>query len=314
MNTKRVQRFVAVAVMVMVVSTAFVSLGLVNNQGINLSFSGSIFNILSGKGNNNVKPSSTAPTYVLLVHGYDLSGHGESHVWTSGVNVYNQLVSAGYIVGVVTYYGNFSIAFSNGATYQNSSFSATINTPIENISLVLGNAIESIFNGMNVNLDIVAHSMGGLITEYMLEHFQFSNINLKNVIYIATPFDGSPLAALSNCLLIQSGYQADQMVKGSNFLTSLRNNESSAFTYYSNTNWIVYSGNHDPWWGYMIFSGNNDGVVSDNSATYINYTYSYTFNAVHSSSVATYTTSGISYFQDQNVANTILSNLNGTYN
>lgn len=256
------------------------------------------------------------PQYVLLVPGYSLNGSPNYSDWLSGVNIYNQLVAAGYTVGLVSYYGSFVLNFSNGLSWTNYSFQGTVNTPIEQISFQLYMALQQISDQIgSMNLDIVAYSMGGLVTTYALENYNFNGIYINELITIATPFDGSPLATVAqylglNCL---TGYQTNEMQSNSPFLQNLQNNWWNIEYKYPQLNFVVYAGNYDPWWGYLFFSGDNDGVVSVNSATYMGYNYFYTFPDLHTSSLDSFTWSGISYFQDQNLANTLISNLQGNF-
>ena len=262
---------------------------------------------------------SNSQTVVILVHGFDpgdTSGAPSTGTWHSGVNIYQQLVNAGYLVGSVQYYGEFQIQFSNGYTFYDSSFTGTSNTPISSIGNELGTSLETIFGNSHFNVDMIGYSMGGLVTMYMLEHFDMTNINLKNVIFMASPFDGSPLAGLAQCLGLSgyTGTQVNEMTQGSNFLNNLAGSLGNVNSYYGSTVWTVYAGTYDPWWGYVLFNGANDGVVSEHSATYFGYDHLYTFsNDIHTASLDDFTWSGISYFQDQSVANTIITNFAGNY-
>ncbi len=262
---------------------------------------------------------SDSQTVVILVHGFDpgdTSGAPSTGTWHSGVNIYGQLASAGYLVGSVQYYGEFQIQFSNGYTFTDSSFTGSSNTPIGSIGNEMGNALEAIFSSGYHNVDIVSYSMGGLVTAYMLEHFDLTHINLENLIFIASPFDGSPLAGIAQCLGLSgyTGTQVNEMSSGSNFLNNLAQSAGNIHSYYGSAVWTVYSGTYDPWWGYVLFNGANDGVVSEHSATYFGYDHLYTFSSdIHTASLDDFTWSGISYFQDQSVANTILDNLAGNY-
>ncbi|MGC8505387.1 MAG: esterase/lipase family protein [Thermoplasmata archaeon] len=256
--------------------------------------------------------ASSQNTYVLLVHGYspgDLSGTPSTGTWTGGVNFKQQLIDAGYTVGVVSYYGAFSISFNNGYTYYNNSYFGTANTPIQNIGMQMGIALGKIFSSGTATVDIVAHSMGGLVVLYALEHYHYSQIDLKNVIFIATPFGGSPFANVAQYLGLSStvGQQAYQMVAGSAFLSALDNAAGNAVNNYPDTVWTVFAGNYDPWWGYIFFNGQNDGVVSVRSATYLGYNNLYIFPDLHTGFLDGLTWGGISYFEDQNVANVMLA-------
>lgn len=256
---------------------------------------------------------STAPTFVILIHGYSMSGTEGGDSWHSGVNIYQQILNKGYIVGEVAYYGTFKLALSNGFIFADSGFYGTSDTPIENIAYELSLAIKSIYYHYGkVNLDIVAHSMGGLIATYMLEHYRLP-VNIKYVISIATPFGGSPLASIASYLglSIIVGNQVNEMKSGSSFLKSLQANEYYLHYYYPDATYIVYAGNYDPWWGYIFFSGDNDGVVSVSSSINTYYNFGYIFNDLHTSSLDSFTWSGISYFEDQQVANYIIIDLSG---
>ena len=270
----------------------------------------------------NVSPQSlisNSQTVVILVHGFspgDTSGTPCAGTWHSGVNIYQQLVNAGYLVGSVQYYGVFQIQFSNGYTHTDSSFVGTSNTAISSIGNELGTALQNIFSGTNYNVDMIGYSMGGLVTAYMLENYHMANINLKNVIFMASPFDGSPLAGIAQCLGLSgyTGTEVNEMAQGSGFLNNLANSLGNMYSNYGSTVWTVYAGTYDPWWGYVLFNGANDGVVSEHSATYFGYDYLYTFSSdIHTASLDDFTWSGISYFQDQSVANTILQNFGGVY-
>ncbi len=154
--------------------------------------------------------------------------------------------------------------------------------------------------------------MGGLITAYMLEHYRLP-VNLKYVIYIASPFGGSPFASIASYLglSIIVGNQVNEMKSGSSFLNSLQYYNYYLHYNYPYTKYIVYAGNYDPWWGYLFFSGDNDGVVSVSSSANIYFNYGYVFNDLHTSFLDSFTLSGISYFEDQTVANYIIYNLSG---
>ena len=261
--------------------------------------------------------TSGGQTYVLLIHGYNSGNYNgnNGNCFTTGTDTYQSLVNHGYIAGIVSYYGEFSIKFSNGLTYNDPSFYGTSNTPIQNIGQELGTGMTTLFAGKNVNVDILAYSMGGLVTLYTLEHYNIPGMHLQNVIFMATPFDGSPMASVAHYLGLSfiSGYQANQMMPGSSFLNLLDGSAYNAVSNYPSTTWIVYDGNYNPWWGYVFFSGSNDGVVSDNSATYLGYNYLYTFPDLHTASLDSLTWSGQSYFQDQSVLKTTLNNFEGIY-
>ncbi|MDA8055092.1 MAG: alpha/beta hydrolase [Thermoplasmatales archaeon] len=255
----------------------------------------------------------SSDTYVFLVHGYSFTGSTNAFSgWQSGTDIYQELVNAGYIVGVVSYYGTFTIYFSNGYTFQDPNFVGNHNTPIESIAGEFAYALNTVFKGQNINADIIGHSMGGLVTMYMLENYRLP-INLENVISIESPFDGSPFAQLASYLGFITGYQASEMQTGSSFLTNLQNNQYNISLNYPSAVLVLYAGNYDPWWGYLFFSGGNDGVVSDASASDIIYNYYYVFPVLHVSSLDWLTYSGVAYNEYPAVSQTIMNNLAGIY-
>ncbi|MGC8995251.1 MAG: esterase/lipase family protein [Thermoplasmata archaeon] len=269
--------------------------------------------------------NQNSQTVVLLVNGYTVGGNGD---WVYGINIYQQLADAGYLVGIVSYYGPFVINFSNGYQYIIPNFGGTNNTPIENISYQLAMAIVNLtYLWGNFNLDIIGHSMGGLITMYMLENYVLP-VNLLNVITIGTPFKGSNLAVFAHFLgelgvnitfngasgFTNMGYQDIELEPHSAFLNNLNEYQSNVTSNYPDAVIIAYAGNYDPWWGYIAFLfQDNDGLVSVPSALGFYHDYEYVFPDLHSPYWDQYTLWGICYFEDQNVANTILNNLSGNY-
>ncbi|MGC8992136.1 MAG: hypothetical protein ACP5JE_01040, partial [Thermoplasmata archaeon] len=98
------------------------------------------------------------------------------------------------------------------------------------------------------------------------------------------------------------------------FLNNLNEYQSNVTSNYPDAVIIAYAGNYDPWWGYIAFLfQDNDGLVSVPSALGFYHDYEYVFPDLHSPYWDQYTLWGICYFEDQNVANTILNNLSGNY-
>ncbi|MDE1820293.1 MAG: hypothetical protein KGJ23_05880 [Euryarchaeota archaeon] len=266
--------------------------------------------LLSGPPPHHALPS---PTYVILVHGYDPSTTPATVVWTYGVNLYQQLVNAGYIVGVVTYYGTFTLAFSNGTTYSDPSYYGTTAVPIETISMELAKMLTRAFAHTAATVDILGHSMGGLVTEYMLEHTRLTGVTLKNVIWLGSPLDGAPVTYLTPWLNL-SGYQAAEMSQGSAFLTELHAWVPNARANYPSTEWLTYVGYANPYWAMAYFSGHaNDGLVDAPSAESVAYDHAYLFPDLHIPQLDSYTPGKVSYFEDQNFASEVLANFSGHY-
>lgn len=251
-------------------------------------------------------------TYVILVHGFDPAIDPAS-VWTYGVDIDAQLVKAGYTVGIVSYYGEFTLVFSNGLTYRDPSFFGTTNTPIQEIGQELAKAVIHLFGTRGATLDLVGHSMGGLVVKYMLETSVGLRVHVKNVIYLGSPMNGAPLTALSG-YVNTSGYQAVQMEQGNAFLTTLLADQGNITHDYPGAVQLVYSGDADPYWASAFFSGQpNDGLVEVASTLNTAYAYSFLFPNLHIPELDVDTPGYVSYFENPAVPSEMVANFNGHY-
>lgn len=260
--------------------------------------------------------AANSNTWVLLVHGFGPTAVPAYSVWYQGQDIYGTLVHEGYKVAVVSYYGEFMMTLSTGRIYSDPTFFGTTNTPIESVAGELDKALSSVFTqapgAQPITLDIIAHSMGGLVTLYMLEHHTLNQIKLENVIFIASPMGGAPLTALS-VYDNMTGYQAQEMENGSAFLTALSANLPSAKAKYPGVEWLVYAGDADPPWGNAYFLGPNDGLVSDSSDVALGYSHEYVFPDLHIPELDPLDLGHVSYFEDHSVMLEIEMNLLGHY-
>jgi len=279
-------------------------------SGAGTQLSSSISSLMTG-GQRPTPPPGPVPTYVILVHGFDPAVYPATF-WTYGDNMYGQLVKAGYIVGIVSYYGEFTLTLSNGVKFTDSSFYGTMDTPIQSVGQEVGVGLKHVLPQTQVNLDIVGHSMGGLVTMSMLENTKIAHVTLRNIVYLASPLNGAPLSAMSYYVNM-SGYEAVEMEQGSPFLTQLAANTNNISAQYPSAQTLVYAGDANPIWAASTFGGPNDGLVSVASDTHTAYSHSYEFPDLHMPSLDFYDIGFVSYFEDQKVTNELLSNFAGHY-
>ncbi len=256
-------------------------------------------------------PAAGTNTWVVLVHGFDPEVDPVAF-WYYGVDIYQQLVNSGYHVAVVSYYGTFTLALSTGTVYTDTSFFGTTNTPIEIVADELARSMKTVLGSQPYTLDLVGHSMGGLIVLYMLEHNRFPNVHLENVVFIGSPLGGAPVSQLQAYIRL-SGYQASEMISGSPFLSALKYYFPPTKAFYSQTEWLVYAGDADPSWGWAVFHGPNDGLVSVLSDTTLGYNHLYFFPDLHMPFLDVYDPGHVSYGEDEHVALKLLANFAGQY-
>ena len=258
------------------------------------------------------RPPVPVVAWVILVHGFNPTTVPAPSVWYYGTDIYQQLLNRGYHVGVVSYYGTFTLTLSNGRTFFDPYFYGTTNTPIESVGIELGRALTVLFGAQPVTIDIVGHSMGGLVTLYMLEHMRLPNVHLQNVVFLGSPLGGAPITQLTQYDNM-SGYQAQEMEAGSPFLTALQSHLPWAKANYPHTEWLVYAGDADTSWGMTYFGGPNDGLVAVQSDVALGYSHLYEFPDLHIPSLDVYDPGHVSYFEDWNVVHELEANFAGHY-
>jgi len=101
---------------------------------------------------------------------------------------------------------------------------------------------------------IIAHSLGGVYATYLQSEFD----TIKNVVSLATPFNGSEIAVWGASMKFFSGYEMfSDITTHSRFIRGSRNIDISC-------NWlqVVTTVGDVPW-----ISGENDGIVTRKSMT-----------------------------------------------
>lgn len=223
-----------------------------------------------------------------------------------------QFIEAGYQVIVVSYYGEFTMTFSSGLIYSDPTFFGTTETPIEQVGSELGKALTQTIGNSGANVDLVGHSMGGLVAMYMMEHDRIPGITLRNVVFLGSPLGGAPITLLSQ-FDNMSGYQAVEMEAGNAFLVGLKHNVTLAQTNYPGAEWLAYAGDANPAWGLRYFHQADDGLVEVSSVTALGYDHRYLFPVLHIPELDAFDPGHVSYFEYPAVTREMLDNFQGIY-
>lgn len=196
---------------------------------------------------------------VVYVHGYDVFGKGtDCSMWNDMVSALRGWGHTGEAV-LVKYYSVDKACthqvqdHGSGCTHFGPC-SNTINTStrIEHIAYRLAWLIHDRYSSKGQAVDLVAHSMGGLVTRYMLAqvhrgHPDFpSTLLVEDVVTFGTPHAGTGWAYW--CWTTQ----CSQMRPGSSFISWLSTNAPNPQGT-GGTDWTV-------------FGSDSDGIVSSSSA------------------------------------------------
>ena len=128
------------------------------------------------------------------------------HGWNSDGSLWKGLQGQ-MVAGSHASYGDFLTL-----SYYDDGFGFSTDTPIEEVAAAVARAIQNFYDerGDGVPLDVVSHSMGGLVFRSMIAQQCFvDNSILRRYIAIGTPHYGQNA---------EVSYEAQQMKYGSNFL------------------------------------------------------------------------------------------------
>jgi hypothetical protein len=199
---------------------------------------------------------------LLLVHGHEHdSGNSCDSTWKNLMANYRFFGYTGQFraihyykndTGCSTYYGKGSAPWIS---------SATSDTPIEYISKKLAWYIYNSWTSHGIGVNIVAHSMGGLIVRYAIDKVHRNtpgfppDIIAPSVVTFGTPHDGIWLGpGQVGCGLTgNDDDQCRQMDKSSSFIEYLRDNAPNP------------QGHYGTWWS--VAGSYADNTVDQESAT-----------------------------------------------
>ncbi|GCB48965.1 triacylglycerol lipase [Streptomyces sp. NL15-2K] len=154
-------------------------------------------------------------------------------------------------------------AADEGCDYE---YGGTRNTSLNTVAKALAQRIHRSFSANNKKVDIVAHSMGGLIVRTMLRHVALKGgtdgwprrLYIEDVVTLGTPHDGTSWA--ESC----DGYrQCRQMEPGSDFIRSLG---EGLYQSHMGTDWTLIS-SFDDW---VVSEGSGVGANSQHKIQYRN--------------------------------------------
>ncbi|WP_433220924.1 esterase/lipase family protein [Dactylosporangium sp. CS-047395] len=154
---------------------------------------------------------------VLFVHGYDTAGDSCSSVWANAKQMYRNHGWTDAQLKTVTYYGDYT-----GCDYRLYG-NGTRDIPIEQLGNSLAWLIWNTWSKFGVSIDIVAHSMGGLVTRAAITGTQYPGtapstsqawppyLYVEDVSTLSTPHAGAWASSSITCIAAWHNTQCRQM-------------------------------------------------------------------------------------------------------
>lgn len=215
---------------------------------------------------------------LILVHGYSILELNEDpHNWVKFIlapefrEAYNNII-------VISYYGQFgAIRYSKDTAgvwtrtvwardHQSIDDLITRFWSIAFIADILRDYIKADYANIEENVDFICHSMGGLVTRYMIKHWYLDIqeyyiskgkvFNIKNVAGLGVPNHGSIID-------LTVDKQTEQMKKNSDFLTELNRYDETPFQ--PDINWYTYRSGLNKGWPASDGDLRHDGLVGVDS-------------------------------------------------
>jgi hypothetical protein len=206
-------------------------------------------------------PANAAPgrsdgrSKVIFVHGFDPTGAAATNCnkyWASAIAYFKKKGYADNQLITYSYYKKES--GSNGCTTRFKTKSGkygTRNTPLTDIAKHFANRVYNAYSSSpygGQKVDVVAHSMGGLVVRSALYHVRKGTpgfppyLYIEDVVTLGTPHNGAKTGQLSLCVLIAAPLQCQQMRKNSYFLQHLPQTPSKS---HMGTDWTAVSSYDD---------------------------------------------------------------------
>lgn len=201
---------------------------------------------------------SNSESTVIFVHGFDPTG-------AAAVDC------ADYWKDARTHFGdrNWDGPLRTWGYYRDNSnctweYPGSRDSSLNTVAQALALKIYRSYSSKGKKVDIVAHSMGGLVVRTMLRHVKKKGgsggwpryLYVEDVVTIATPHDGTSWA--ENCTRFR---QCRQMVPGNSFLKNL---DESLYQSHMGTDWTLISGFRD----YVVSEGSGVGAGAHHKIQY----------------------------------------------
>ena len=190
---------------------------------------------------------------VLLVHGYGDHEDGKDcngSTWKNALDYYQDAGGRDRAsLSTIGYYTGDDAAAPHGADHgcDVKVASATNDTPIQDVAKELARYIDSAYTGNGQPVNIIAHSMGGLVTRVALlgsaqgwDGFPARKLNVDNVVTLGTPHRGVSNPSAND------DRQWAQMDAGSGFMSRLHEPGSGlGDTWAAGTDWSLVGSDED---------------------------------------------------------------------
>lgn len=197
-------------------------------------------------GGSPVPRTDGAANVVLMIHGYEdptggpTPGFDCGNYWGAGKQAFQNSGWAPYNLKTVKYYkGDTNCDVDLGTN-------ASRDTSIESMGNALARYIYNNYSRYGVSVDVVAHSMGGLIIRSAITGTQNAGsapfnsyswppyLDVQDVATLGTPYEGSDWFSSEICVIIGAGNQCAEMTVNSPFLKTWITAHDNPQAYYLN--------------------------------------------------------------------------------
>lgn len=174
---------------------------------------------------------------VIFIHGWNLNGNTDCNdYWKSAKSYFSGSGWTGSLVTFGYYRGDKNCTIKYNGT--------TDKTSIKAVGKALANEIYNRYSKKGIKVDVVAHSMGGLVIRSALTEVSKKTsgyppyLYVEDVVTLGTPHAGAKNAGWCN---FTAWLQCKEMIAGSTFLKGLQNPPKSTM----GTDWTVISSYDD---------------------------------------------------------------------